>query len=108
MLSLIGLAVYRLFINPNSFNYGFSAYEIFLLVLTGIIRSAGMIFFVLAFQLDKAGRSASLNFLQVLFGYLIDVVFFGYGMEIYEIAGALIIVVCSALVFLLKVYKVST
>lgn len=107
VLSLIGLVVYRLWFNPNGFVYNFSAYDITLLMLSGVVRSMGMVFFVLAFQLDKAGRSASLNFLQIIFGYLMDISFFGYAMEGYEIAGTLIIVTCSVLVFLIKIYKVQ-
>lgn len=106
VLSLIGLVVYRLWFNPNGFVYNFSAYDISLLMLTGVVRSMAMVFFVLAFQLDKAGRSASLNFLQIIFGYLMDVSFFAYAMEGYEIAGTLIIVTCSVLVFIIKIYKV--
>ena len=99
--------IYRLVFNPNNFDYNFTVYEIGLLMFTGVVRSLGMIFFVLAFQLDKAGRSASLNFLQVIFGYLFDMMFFGYVMEGYEMIGTSIIVVCSVMVFLIKIYKVK-
>ena len=106
LLSLVGLVIYRVFFNPNNFEYDFTSLEIGLLMFTGVVRSLGMIFFVLAFQLDKAGRSASLNFLQVIFGYMFDMMFFGYVMEGYEVLGTSIIGVCSVMVFLIKIYKV--
>jgi len=40
VFSLTGLLIYRLFINPNGFEYNFSAAEILLLLLTGFARTA--------------------------------------------------------------------
>lgn len=60
---------------------------------------------ILAYQLDKAGRVATLNFLLIIFGYILDMLFFGYSMALYEVIGASIIVICSAIVFILKIYK---
>jgi len=39
VFSLIGLLIYRLFINPNNFEYNFSASEVCLLMLTGVART---------------------------------------------------------------------
>jgi drug/metabolite transporter (DMT)-like permease len=94
--------MYRLFISPNGFSYELTLAEVFLLFLCGLIRSMGMIFFIRAFQLDKAGRSAGLNFLQIITGYTADMIFFGYSMRAYEMVGASIIVGCSVIVFVLK------
>lgn len=59
----------------------------------------------MAYQLDKAGRVATLNFLLIIFGYILDILFFGYSMALYEVIGASIIVICSGIVFLIKIYK---
>jgi drug/metabolite transporter (DMT)-like permease len=66
------------------------------------MRSLSQFFFIIAFQLDKAGRAASLNFLQIIFGYCSDILFFGYEMHWYEWAGSAVIVACSLMVFVLK------
>jgi drug/metabolite transporter (DMT)-like permease len=94
--------MFRLFISPNGFHYDLTLTEAFLLFLSGFIRSMGMIFFIKAFQLDKAGRAAGLNFLQIITGYTADMIFFGYSMQAYEMIGATIIVGCSVMVFVLK------
>lgn len=39
VLSLIGVLLYRLFINPNNFEYNFTASEVCLLLLTGVARA---------------------------------------------------------------------
>lgn len=67
-----------------------------------------MLFFIKAFQLDKAGRAASLNFLQIIFGYLADVAFFQYHLEWFEWLGATVIVACSVMVFVFKLFKVDS
>lgn len=102
VLSLIGLLIYRLFINPNNFEYNFTAGEVILLMLTGVARTFSMLLVILAYQLDNAGRTASLNFLLIIFGYIQDTLFFGYSMESYEYIGAGIIAMCSVMVFVFK------
>jgi drug/metabolite transporter (DMT)-like permease len=102
VISFFALVLYRLFISPNGFTYDLTSADVFLLFLCGLIRSLGMIFFIRAFQLDKAGRTAGLNFLQIITGYSADMIFFGYSMRSYEIVGASVIVGCSVMVFVLK------
>jgi uncharacterized membrane protein len=98
--------LYRTFFNPvESLNLSF--YDISFLILTGIFSSAQMLFFIRASQLEKAGRGAGLNFLSIILGYLSDLLFFGYSMSISEIIGALVIVGCSIMIFVLKIYKYS-
>lgn len=102
LISFVVLLIYRLIISPNGFEYHLTWMEAFLLFLSGFVRSMGMIFFIKAFQLDKAGRAAGLNFIQIISGYTADMIFFGYQMQVHEIIGASIIVVCSVMVFVLK------
>jgi drug/metabolite transporter (DMT)-like permease len=66
-----------------------------------------MLFFIRAFQLDKAGRTAGLNFLQIIFGYLSDIVIFNYQMVWYEVVGASIVIISSIVVFLFKFFNYS-
>jgi drug/metabolite transporter (DMT)-like permease len=78
LLSLVVLLIYRTIISPNGFVYNFTIAELILLVFTGVCRSFSMLLFIRAFQLDKAGRTAGLNFLQIIFGYLADMIIFDY------------------------------
>lgn len=39
VLSLIGLLLYRLVVNPNGFEYNFTFIEVLLLALSGLVRS---------------------------------------------------------------------
>lgn len=107
LLSLVVLIIYRIFINPNNFDYQLTLTEICLLILSGLVRSFGMLFFIKAFQIDKAGRVAGLNFLQIIFGYTSDVIFFSYDLHGFEILGSSIIIICSISVFMLKIYNYS-
>jgi drug/metabolite transporter (DMT)-like permease len=79
-IGLICLVVYRFFINPNQFNYNFTFYQIFLLVLNGFLVSTGGYLYFKAFHLDKAGRASSLWFLAIVVGYAFDMVLLGYKM----------------------------
>ena len=107
VLSLVVLLLYRTLINPNGFVYNFTIGEVVLLVLTGVCRSFSMLLFIRAFQLDKAGRTAGLNFLQIIFGYLADMTIFGYSMQWFEILGASVIIISSVIVFLFKYFNYS-
>ena len=98
--------IYRTFVNPVS-SYNLSLYDISFLLIAGVFSSAQMLFFIRASQLEKAGRGAGFNFLSIILGYMSDVLFFGYSMSIYEILGALVIVACSVMIFILKIYKYS-
>jgi drug/metabolite transporter (DMT)-like permease len=106
LFSLVGLVIYRTVVSPNGFSYGISLWQWCMLLLSGLVRSFGMLFYVRAFQLDKAGRAASLNFLQIIFGYSFDVALFGYGLRWFEVAGTLVIAACSVMVFVIKIFKV--
>ena len=107
MLSLIVLILYRTIISPNGFVYNFTIGEVVLLVFTGVFRSFCMLLFIRAFQLDKAGRTAGLNFLQIIFGYVADMTIFGYSMQWFEILGASLIIISSIVVFLFKYFNYS-
>jgi len=87
--------------------YNFTLVEVILLLLTGVTRAFSMLFFIRAFQLDKAGRTAGLNFLLIIFGYLADISIFSYSMQWFEILGASVIIISSVIVFLFKYLNYS-
>jgi len=64
----------------------------------------GQILWIKALQLDKAGRCASMTMLNIVFAYAFDILFFSYSISLIELSGAALIVGCSALVFILKLY----
>jgi drug/metabolite transporter (DMT)-like permease len=105
LVSVVVLLVYRLVIDPNNFEYQLTWDVVLLMLLNGLMRSLSQFFFIIAFQLDKAGRAASLNFLQIIFGYCSDILFFGYEMHWHEWAGSAVIVACSLMVFVLKRFQ---
>ena len=63
ILSTCGLIVYRTCFNPNHFYYNLDGQDIILLFVYGILRSVSGLLSIKAFQMDKAGRIASLSFL---------------------------------------------
>ena len=54
---------------------------------------------------DKVGRVASLQFLEIAIGFIEDSVLFGMEISVYEVIGATLIVVCSVIIFILKLKK---
>ncbi len=62
--------------------------------------------FIIAMQLDKASRAAGLTFTAIVMGYLVDLLLFDYHMSLWEIIGALIIVVGSTVIISLKYLKI--
>ena len=107
IMSFVVLILYRTLISPNGFIYNFTFAELSLVVMTGVCRSFSMLFFIRAFQLDKAGRTAGLNFLQIIFGYLADTLIFSYHMQWFELLGASVIIISSIAVFLFKYLNYS-
>ncbi len=107
VMSLAVLVLYRTIISPNGFAYNFTMAEVMFMLLIGVCRSFSMLLFIRACQLDKAGRTAGLNFLQIIFGYLADTLIFGYSMQWFDILGASVIIASSITVFLFKYLNYS-
>jgi drug/metabolite transporter (DMT)-like permease len=63
-----------------------------LIVFIGIMTCFGNQLVIVAMTHDKAGRVASLRFLQIVLGYIEDVTLFGYQLRFIELFFALIIV----------------
>jgi drug/metabolite transporter (DMT)-like permease len=103
-MSIITLLIYRLFINPNGFVYNMTVKESFLLFSNGIVMFFCQLLFILSLQLDKASRSAGLQFTAIVFGYVMDMVIFNYSIGWGEVLGAAVIVACSCTALVLK-YK---
>lgn len=93
-------------IKPNGFSYEFTGFEAVLLLGNGVIMFFCQMLFILSCQLDKASRAAGLSFTAIVFGYIIDILVFGYSMQAGEIIGAGVIVVCSGVALILKYKKI--
>jgi uncharacterized membrane protein len=76
--------------------------------INGLMVTVAMNLYIKAFQLDKAGRASSLWFLAIVIEYTFDIIIFNYHMQLFEILGSLIIVTCSMMVFIFKIYKYSS
>ncbi|CDW91425.1 transmembrane protein 20-like [Stylonychia lemnae] len=100
--SLIIWLLYRFVYIRESFQYNFTLNDYHYMIGLGIFAGFGQIFWVKALLLDKAGRCASLTLLNIVFGFFFDVLIFNYNLRIYEILGGSVIILCSALVFIIK------
>ena len=73
-------------------------------MLIGILTTAGNQLIVIGYTLDKAGRVASLLFVEVPLSYLTDIIFFGYVLGTVEFVGGLLVIASALFTFWLK-YK---
>jgi hypothetical protein len=76
--SVVTLVVYRTQFSEKGFGYSIGLTEIALMILNGLVNSLAQIMFIKAFQIDKAGRAAGLQFLSIVFGYASDALIFKY------------------------------
>jgi drug/metabolite transporter (DMT)-like permease len=79
-VSLMSLFIYRLFVNRNNFVYNLTGFQCFLLIGNGVLVTVAIQLYIKAFQLDKAGRAASLWFLAIVVGYIFDITVYKYQM----------------------------
>ena len=105
--SIISVSVWFIFRynSENPIQYNFTLYQYFLILLMGLLGNFGNQLMIMAFQFDKAGRVASINFMQILFSYLGDIIIFGYEVRILEFLGAAIIIICSTFTMVLKYFN---
>jgi drug/metabolite transporter (DMT)-like permease len=106
ILSFLTLLIYRLFINPNGFEYNMTLSQFCLLFGNGVVMFVCQLLFIFSMRLNKAGRAAGLSFISIVMGYAIDTLLFGYSMSVIEILGALLVIGCSVLALVLKYKKV--
>ena len=59
----------------------------------------------MGYTFDKVGRVHSLKFILMAMGYVEDILIFHYDFRVVELFGAVVIIVCSIVIFLLKLYK---
>lgn len=90
-----------------SLDYNIEGEQWMFVVLLGVFAAASNALFIMAMTSDKAGRVASLHFLQIVFGYAEDVLLFDYVLSLTEFLGGLIIVACSVSTFLFKYFKIG-
>ncbi len=68
-------------------------------VMSGVFSFACASMFTFANQLEKASRVAALDFTQIIFGYIIDVIVFNTQLTILEVSGCFVIAACGLLMF---------
>eukprot|EP00347_Sterkiella_histriomuscorum_P002764 403366892 len=105
--SAIIWVIYRYYINTEHFEYNLTSSDYLNLLGVGLTATFGQIFYIKALYFDKAGRLASLTLLNIVFGYMFDILVFNYDMQIYEMLGAALIIACSVLVFAIKIHSTS-
>eukprot|EP00347_Sterkiella_histriomuscorum_P019557 403341181 len=88
--------------SQTGLNYVMDVQQIYLIVLLALATNFGNQCPIIAVKYDKASRVSSLNFLQIFFAYMGDIVMFGYSIRLLELSGALIIIVCSTIAMILK------
>jgi len=81
-------------------------YGFLLLLGAGVAGYFAQMFSSLACQEEKAGRVASVNYLQVLYTYLIDIFWFGMGLTTENIIGASLILFGNVFISGLKCAKI--
>ncbi|TNV77064.1 hypothetical protein FGO68_gene17032 [Halteria grandinella] len=103
--SIIAMILFRL--SYATVPLTFTLKDVLMLTVNGLVQTFAQLMFVRSFQLVKAGRVAGLQFLSIVMGYLGDAIFFGYSIKAFEWAGAGIIIVCSAVMFGMKLFNYS-
>jgi drug/metabolite transporter (DMT)-like permease len=90
--SSIGMLVFPLML--VIFNQPFpkiSLYEVFIFMITGISAWIYQTFATMAFQNENAGRVSMINYLQVDFMYIIDLIIFNKPLLLSDLMGTLLI-----------------
>ena len=83
-------------------SYDFDTKQYLIMISIGVLSNFANQCTIVACSLDKASRIATLNFLQVFFSYLFDVLLFGYTLGFLEFVGAAIIIACSSVAVVIK------
>jgi len=78
-------------INPNILNVSFG--DISVLIITGILTAAGILFYLFALQRDDASHIVPFWFLIPVFSYFLGVFFLGEFLSLDKIIGAVIVIV---------------
>ncbi|CDW87791.1 integral membrane protein duf6 containing protein [Stylonychia lemnae] len=102
IVSIIIWIIYRFVYMREYIPYFFTLNDYLYIFCLGITAGLAQISWIKALQFDKAGRCASLTLLNIVFGFLFDVLIFNYNLRIYEILGGSVIILCSAFVFIIK------
>ncbi|CDW76357.1 membrane protein [Stylonychia lemnae] len=104
IVSSIVLTIQKLWVSQEGFQYNMSQTDYVNALGLGIFGALSQICFVKALLYDKAGRCASLLLMNIVYGYLSDVLFFNYDIQIFEIVGSSVIIACSVVIFVIKCY----
>lgn len=104
IVTIIIWTVYKVFISTTGFIYNFTLEQYLYMMVLGSASFLTQVLWIKALHFDKAGRCASMTMLNMVFGFFFDIVIFNYDMQIWEILGVCLIIGCSTLVIILKIY----
>ena len=106
-LSTVSIVILLLRWHTHEIVYDFDFYQWLSILAIGVLSNFANQCTIIACSMDKASRVASLNFLQVLYSYVFDVLLFGYTIGWIEFSGAAIIIACSTVTVVLKYLNYS-
>ncbi|CDW88745.1 membrane protein [Stylonychia lemnae] len=102
-LLVISSLIWLIFRFPNEIEYNFDTYQVCLMSMIGILTTASNQLKIVALSKDKAGRIASLQFLEVFFSYCCDYFLYSIQIQMLEMLGAVLIVACSIAMLIFKI-----
>lgn len=77
--------------------------EYILLLITSIFNAISLNFLTMAFQNEKSAFMASIGYILLVYALIIDIFYFKIAFDIYDISGALIIIVFNVLSIYFKI-----
>ncbi|CDW71237.1 integral membrane protein duf6 containing protein [Stylonychia lemnae] len=102
-LLVVSSIIWLIFRYPIGIHYNFDTYQTLLMTMIGILTTASNQLKIVALSIDKAGRIASLQFLEVFFSYCCDFFIYSIQIQLLEMLGAVLIVACSIAMLILKI-----
>ena len=87
---------------------GLGIYIYLLMGLAALTGWGAQLTFMQALQTEKAGRSASIKYSQVLFAYLVEIFYFNQKIYFRDVCGAVLIAGSNFTIILLKSMKIIT
>ena len=80
----------------------YSFYNWMLLFLIGLFATGGQYYLTVGFQTYKAGAVSLVTYSEILFSFLLGLLFFSEYPDIYSIAGGVLIIISAAVFYLKK------
>lgn len=84
-------------------HYGW--YEVWMLVLISLLLFTSQVFQTKSYQNDKAGRVAPVNYLQIIYNFVLDYLVLKTTPSYSELVGSIIIVSSNLIIALLRLFN---